>query len=71
MIWLGEYFGGAFGAALDVIIAISLYTGFSVMVSEVGLYLRELKMPFDLGIITMVALSFVVFLFNLKGFFFY
>ena len=66
---VGRVFGGAFGAALDVIIAISLYTGFSVMVSGSGaIFKEELKMPFDLGIITMVALSFVVFLFNLKGF---
>ncbi len=66
---VGRIFGARFGTFLDAIIAISLFTGFSIMVSGSGaIFKEELEIPFDLGMITMVALSFMVFFFNLKGF---
>src|SRR5690554_3658219 len=59
---VGRIFGARFGTFLDAIIAISLFTGFSIMVSGSGaIFKEELEIPFDLGMITMVALSFMVF----------
>lgn len=61
-------FGTKFGTALDIIMVVSLYTGFSVMVSGSGaIFKEELEMSFDLGMIVMVASSFMVLLFRLKG----
>lgn len=61
-------FGERFGIILDVIMTISLYTGFSVMISASGtIFKEEWGMSFNLGIIIMVILSFIVFLFNVEG----
>lgn len=62
-------FGKKLGAILDVIMIISLYTGFSVMVSGGGtVFKEELGISFNSGIAIMTVLSFIVFLFRLKGF---
>lgn len=62
-------FGGKLGRILDIIMIISLYTGFSIMISGSGaIFKEELGLPFNLGIMTMVVLSFIVFLFRLEGF---
>ena len=61
-------FGERFGSLLDNIITFSLYTGFSVMVAGSGaLFNQELNLSFNLGVIFMVILSFIVFLFSLEG----
>ncbi|WMM24709.1 hypothetical protein RBU61_17545 [Tissierella sp. MB52-C2] len=61
-------FGKRFGVILDSIITFSLYTGFSVMVAGSGaIFSQELNLSFNLGVIFMVVLSFIVFLFSLEG----
>ncbi len=61
-------FGRGFGRVFDAIMITSLYTGFSVMVSGGGaVFKEELGTSSNFGIAVMIALSFVVFLFNLKG----
>ena len=64
-----EIFGKKFGIIFDTIMIVSLYTGFSIMVSGSGtIFKTELGMSFDFGIVLTVVLSFFVFLFQLKGF---
>lgn len=54
---------------IDILIIISLYTGFSIMVSGSGALFKEnLNLPYNIGIFIMIAFSFLVFLFNLEGF---
>ncbi|NMA95046.1 MAG: hypothetical protein GX974_03310 [Clostridiales bacterium] len=66
---VARMFGKKFGIVLDIIMIISLYTGYSVMISGSGaIFKEELGASFTLGIITMVILSFIVFLFQLEGF---
>lgn len=65
---VGKIFGDKFGIVLDTIMTISLYTGFSIMISGSGaVFKEELGMSFNFGIIVMVVLSFIVFLFSLEG----
>lgn len=65
---VGELFGDKFGFVLDTIIGFSLYTGYSVMLSGSGaIFKEELGLSFNLGIITMVVFTFIVFLFRLEG----
>ncbi|WP_406243142.1 hypothetical protein ACF3M2_04440 [Tissierella carlieri] len=64
-----KIFGKKFGLILDNIMTIFLYTGFSVMVAGSGaIFEEELGLSFNLGIIVMIVLSFIVFLFSLEGF---
>lgn len=61
-------FGDKFGIILDSLMTISLYTGFSIMVSGSGaVFKEELGVSFNLGVLIMVILSFIVFLFSLEG----
>jgi len=61
-------FGEKLGFIIDTIITFSLYTGFSVMISGSGaIFKEELGLPYNIGIITMVIFSFIVFLFSLEG----
>lgn len=63
-----KIFGDRFGIILDGIMTVSLYTGFSIMVSGSGaIFKQELGLSANLGIFIMIGLSFVVFLFSLKG----
>jgi uncharacterized membrane protein YkvI len=63
-----KIFGKKFGLILDNIMTIFLYTGFSVMVAGSGaIFEEELGLSFNLGIIVMIVLSFIVFLFSLEG----
>lgn len=63
-----KLFGKRFGLILDAIMTISLYTGFSVMVAGSGaIFKEELGLSFNFGIIVMIVLSFIVFLFSLEG----
>lgn len=62
-------FGEKLGKVLDAIMIVSLYTGFSIMISGSGaIFKEELGMSFDFGIVLTVILSFLVFLFQLEGF---
>lgn len=54
---------------IDILIIISLYTGFSIMVSGSGALFKEnLNLSYNIGIIIMIIFSFIVFLFSLEGF---
>ncbi len=65
---INKLFGEKFGFMLDTIIGFSLYTGYSVMLSGSGaVFEEELGLSFNLGIITMVLFTFIVFLFKLEG----
>ena len=53
---------------IDIITSISLYTGFSIMISASGAIFKEqFGLPFNLGIAVMLICSFLVFLYSLKG----
>ena len=55
-------------AIIDIIMIISLYTGFSVMVAGSGaIFKEELGLSYNYGMLVMITLSFMVFLFDLKG----
>lgn len=61
-------FGRRLGFIIDTLIAFSLYTGFSVMISGSGaIFKEELGLSYNIGILIMVTCSFVVFLFSLEG----
>lgn len=61
-------FGNKLGFIIDTIVVISLYTGFSIMLSGSGaIFKEELGLSFNLGVIIMMFLCFIVFLFSLKG----
>lgn len=61
-------FKGKTPLLIDIIISISLYTGFSIMIAGSGAIFKEqLNLSFDLGMIIMIICSFIVFLFDLKG----
>ncbi|MBC8590402.1 hypothetical protein [Wansuia hejianensis] len=61
-------FGKKFGVVIDILIIISLYTGFSIMVAGSGAVFKEqLGFSFNIGIIFMIICSFIVFLFSLEG----
>ena len=61
-------FGEKLGFIIDTIITFSLYTGFSVMIAGSGaIFKEELGLSYNIGIITMVIFSFIVFLFSLEG----
>lgn len=63
-----KLFGDRFSLILDTIIGFSLYTGYSVMLSGSGaIFKEELGLSFNIGIITMVIFTFIVFLFKLEG----
>lgn len=65
---VNKIFGENFGFIIDIIITFSLYTGFSVMISGSGaIFKEELGLSYNIGIITMVIFSFIVFLFSLEG----
>ena len=65
---VNSIFGEKLGFIIDTIITFSLYTGFSVMISGSGaIFKEELGLPYNIGIITMVIFSFIVFLFSLEG----
>lgn len=65
---VSKIFGKRLGFFIDTIIAFSLYTGFSIMISGSGaIFQEELGLPYTLGIVTMAGLSFLVFLFSLEG----
>ncbi len=65
---VGTIFGHRFSFVLDTIIGLSLYTGYSVMLSGSGaIFKEELGLSFNLGIIVMVLFTFIVFLFKLEG----
>ena len=65
---VSKIFGNRFSLIIDTIIGFSLYTGYSVMLSGSGAIFREeLGLPFDIGIITMVIFTYIVFLFRLEG----
>ncbi|NLW21746.1 MAG: hypothetical protein GXY88_00585 [Tissierellia bacterium] len=65
---VNKLFGKGFGFIIDTIISFSLYTGFSIMISGSGaIFKEELGLPFDIGVLIMASLSFIVFLFSLKG----
>lgn len=54
---------------IDILIIISLYTGFSIMVSGSGALFKEnFNLSYNIGIIVMIIFSFIVFLFSLEGF---
>lgn len=56
------------GLIIDIIINLSLYTGFSIMIAGSGAIFKEqLNLPFNFGIMLMLLCSFIVFLFNLEG----
>ena len=66
LVW--RAFGNRLGKVLDAVMIMSLYTGFSVMVSGSGaIFKEEFGLSFDLGMIVMMASSFMIFLFRLKG----
>lgn len=53
---------------IDIIINLSLYTGFSIMIAGSGsIFKEQFNLPFNLGIMFMLVCSFIVFLFNLEG----
>lgn len=61
-------FGKKFGFILDTIIGVSLYTGYSVMISGSGaIFKEELGLSFNIGMLTMLVFTFIVFLFKLEG----
>lgn len=61
-------FGRRLGFIIDTLIAFSLYTGFSVMVSGSGaIFMEELDISFNIGVLIMVICCFLVFLFSLEG----
>lgn len=61
-------FGRRLGFIIDTLIAFSLYTGFSVMVSGSGaIFMEELGISFNIGVLIMVICCFLVFLFSLEG----
>ncbi len=61
-------FGKKVGFVIDTIITFSLYTGFSIMISGSGaIFKEELGLSYNIGILIMVVLSFIVFLFSLEG----
>ncbi|WP_353097348.1 hypothetical protein [Tissierella praeacuta] len=63
-----KLFGRKFGLILNSIMTIFLYTGFSVMVAGSGaIFKEELGLSFNFGIIVMIVMSFIVFLFSLEG----
>ncbi len=63
-----KLFGKKFGVVLNGVMTIFLYTGFSVMVAGSGaIFKEELDLSFNLGIIVMIIMSFIVFLFSLEG----
>lgn len=65
---VGKLFSHRLGFIIDTIIIFSLYTGFSVMVAGSGaIFKEELGISFDIGIVTMIICSFIVFLFSLEG----
>lgn len=65
---VSKIFGEKLGFLIDTIIAFSLYTGFSIMISGSGaIFQEELGLPYTLGIVIMAGLSFLVFLFSLEG----
>lgn len=65
---VGKLFGHRLGFVLDTIIGFSLYSGYSVMLSGSGaIFKEELGLPYIFGIIVMVILTFIVFLFRLEG----
>lgn len=54
---------------IDIFIVMALYTGFSIMVSGSGALFKEnLNLSYNIGIIVMLVLSFIVFLKSLEGF---
>lgn len=63
-----KVFGKRLGFIIDTLIGFSLYTGFSVMVSGSGaIFMEELGLPFNIGILVMILCCFVVFMFSLEG----
>lgn len=61
-------FGRRLGFIIDTLIAFSLYTGFSVMVSGSGaIFMEELGISINIGVLIMVICCFLVFLFSLEG----
>src|SRR5699024_11144186 len=65
---IGRIFNERISAFIDIITSISLYTGFSIMVSGSGAIFKEqFGLSFNLGILIMIVCSFIVFLFSLKG----
>ena len=65
---VNDIFGEKLGFIIDTIITFSLYTGFSVMIAGSGaIFKEELGLSYNIGIITMVIFSFIVFLFSLEG----
>ena len=66
---LERLFPKRFKVLIDILITISLYTGFSIMVSGSGALFKEnLNLSYNMGIIVMIIFSFLVFLFSLEGF---
>lgn len=65
---VNRIFGKRLKKVLDLIMIFSLYTGFSVMVAGSGAIFREeLGFSFNYGMMVMVTLSYIVFLFDLEG----
>ena len=66
---LTRFFPKRIKGLIDLLIIIALYTGFSIMVSGSGALFKEnLNISYNIGIIVMISLSFIVFLFSLEGF---
>lgn len=61
-------FGKRISKIIDLIIIISLYTGYSIMISGSGaIFQEQLGLSFNLGMMIMIICSFTVFLFSLDG----
>lgn len=61
-------FGSKTSIIIDSIITISLYTGYSIMISGSGaIFQEQLGLSFNLGMMTMIIFSFIVFLYSLNG----
>lgn len=61
-------FGRKVHILVEIIISISLYTGFSIMIAGSGaIFQEQLGLSFNLGMIIMAICAFIVFLFSLEG----
>lgn len=65
---MNRLFGEKFGIIIELIISISLYTGFSIMLAGSGVIFKEqLGISFNIGVILMMICCFIVFLYSLEG----
>lgn len=65
---ISRLFGIKIGLIIEIIISLSLYTGFSVMVAGSGAIFKEqLGLSFNIGILVMIISCFLVLIFSLDG----